>query len=280
MSDVLNDGQDATLIGYRERAAIYHKECSNTEDHSLLACLAGSLALRILEIPAGVGRNLPVWQNARQAEIVVADIEPEMVRRLQDRIAQDPCLSHIRAVQADMTQLTVESLFDLIVVPQEAFQLIARHETAGTILRQLADCLTDGGRLYVDIARLAPTLDGPFPSYYDPSIPDGVSVREWSTDLGDSLLLHRNRVQQHVESYVGFRLEYTIHHRQSVPRRFVSEMTLCNFTRLEISRFAEQAGLEIVSLFSDYKFSQHSDASARCIYIMKKARSTPATLYT
>jgi Methyltransferase domain len=259
-----------TDVGYRRRAEIYHLECDGTDDQEFLGALASADIDTLLEIPAGVGRNLRVWRKYSHVTVTMADIEPRMVARLQAQIARHPDMSHIQAIEADMISLRLPRLFDLIVVPQEAFQLVASHDNAVQVLTQLRHHLSDTGRLMIDLAQLDPGVTGPFPAYYDPRQPDGARIQEWSRPLDDGQWVSRSRVQRHGESSVGFQLYYELRDRGRCTARWFSTMTLENFAVDDFVVSAREAGLDLLSVYSDYELCPYDGRSSRAIFLLTK----------
>ncbi len=265
-------------IGYKQRAAIYHLECDGSDDHQFLSQLIAPHVRSVLEIPAGVGRNLNVWKEHPNIKIVVADIENEMVKRLRIKIIADSALSHVEAVEADMTNLNLGKQFDIIIVPQEAFQIAASLESAPHVLGRLREHLSDSGRLVIDTCRLSPSSKGPFPAYYDPDIPDGIKINEWSKVLDTGQTLTRSRTQHHVSTGVEIYLEYMLDLGVDI-RQWSTRMLLSNFSDAELRRCAYESGLTVVDTFSDYDLESHDGISARAIYCLKRTSFDPATLY-
>lgn len=252
--------------GYRRRAEIYHLECDATEDHAFLAQLTTSHVKTVLEIPAGVGRNLPVWRQFPGCEVTVADVEPEMVARLLRQIVADPQLTHVRAIEADMTTLCLPGTFDRIIVPQESFQIVANTENAIRVLARLERHLSESGLLMIDLARLDAEARGPFPSYFDPQLADGTEVEEWSRPLEGHQTLSRTRTQFRCRDGMRFRFKYTLTGGPS----WHSEMTLHNFQVDDFVQRAQAAGLDVLDIYSNYAMRPYYAHSARSIFLLKK----------
>jgi SAM-dependent methyltransferase len=266
--------------GYECRAALYHLECGGTEDHAFLARLVGPHVRALLEIPAGSGRNLAVWRQYPRIKVIVADLEPAMVQHLRERIALDCDSEHVSAVQVDMTTLALPETFDLIVVPQEGFQVVARPENVVQVLERLRTHLSDTGLLMIDIAMLDPRAGPPFPEYYDPGLPDGVEIMEWSRSLEDGRTLRRSRTQSHEGSQVHFHLHYSLGGAHIPVRAWSSRMTLQNFPVAEFVSAADAAGLRVSNVYSNYECQPYDGRTSRTVFLLTKNHQTslgPAT---
>jgi hypothetical protein len=264
--------------GYCRRAKFYHLECTSTDDHVFLSGLVSKKTRTVLEIPAGSGRNLSVWQQHGNCRVTVADIEPAMVAQLTARIDGSPHLKHIRPIVADITKLEGSLwgttpqpyLFDLIVVPQEAFQLIATQNDAGQILSGLSSLLTDEGRLMVDLALLDKKAAPPFPPYYSPALPDGVEIHESSIPIEPGVTLRRARSQYHLGGRIRFLLKYELVGPDGIRDSWISEMTLNNFLIDEFRMIAASAKLSLLGVYSDYTTRPHDGKASRSVFLLKK----------
>ncbi|MGL4548864.1 class I SAM-dependent methyltransferase, partial [Eubacterium aggregans] len=114
-------------ISYDERSQFYKYELVDTIDIPFIKSLIKDDTTLILEIPCGTGSV--VFEIAcEKYNVTAADIEPGMVKQLENRIAKHPFKNHITPKIADMCSFDFEDTFDLIVVPREAFQLIEGYD--------------------------------------------------------------------------------------------------------------------------------------------------------
>ena len=131
LSDHLSSNafHDARRITYKERAEFYEIEYATDVDQAFLYSLVTADVHSLLEIPAGVGRNLS-WLHATGRLVVVADRERAMVQQLSTHIQNRGAADAILPVVADMCDLSLGRIFDLILVPQGAFQLLLNSQDA------------------------------------------------------------------------------------------------------------------------------------------------------
>jgi cyclopropane fatty-acyl-phospholipid synthase-like methyltransferase len=174
-------------ISYAERAAFYETEYATTADHAFLKALVTPDVHAILEVPAGVGRNLD-WLAATGREVVMADLERAMIVHLRERLAERGAQERVTALVADMRSLNLPRRFDLLIVPQGGLQLLSGPEDALRALQSLRPHLRSRGRLVLDLATFEAGVDGDEdarPSYFDPIVPNGQLVHEWVRPLPD-----------------------------------------------------------------------------------------------
>ena len=86
------------------------------------ACIQGAwtplptICRKVLDLGAGTGLlSLMIAQRAKEAEIVVLEIEADAVAQATENIVASPYASRVRAVHADATQWECSDSFDLII---------------------------------------------------------------------------------------------------------------------------------------------------------------------
>jgi SAM-dependent methyltransferase len=100
---------------------------------------------RVLVLGAGTGRVASVLAEADGTEVTALDLNEARLRRIV-------CGPRLTWLQADMRSPGLAGLFDMIVAPYSAFQLL---ETPTDRRRTLSACgrlLTSGGRLHLDVS--------------------------------------------------------------------------------------------------------------------------------
>lgn len=260
-------------VGYEERARYYEVEYQARNDQGFLRSLVTGDVRAILEIPCGAGRNLG-WLMETGRDVVLADLEPMMVRRVQDRVRRAGATDRVRCVVADLRTLDLDTRFDLILVPQEAFQLLTGTADAVAALTQLGKHLRPAGRLLVDLHSFtADPHDEPDATldYFDPGQPDGVVIPEWTRPVPDGHLT-RQRTQWQEGSTVRIRYSYRLRSRDGTDAgSWQSEVTLRRYPLFEFSRVASRAGLEVVSARRNYAGDPYESGSARAVVLLQRA---------
>ncbi|MBM4792849.1 class I SAM-dependent methyltransferase [Streptomyces sioyaensis] len=269
--------------GYVERARFYEVEYRTTVDQEFLKGLVTDKVQSVLEIPCGAGRNLD-WLLATGRQVLCADLEPAMVQRVGERIAAAGATDRATAAQADLRKLDFGRRFDLILVPQEAFQLVEAPGDAEQALSALARQLAPGGTLLLDLHTFAADKhdrrdkqdrhhqNPALPDYFDPAIEDGTLFHEWRRTLQGPRWLERSR-RQHDEGGARTRIDY--HYRlgedERVLDRWESWIRLRRYTREEIAGLAGQAGLRIAGMARDYSGTPWTPGAARMITLLRSA---------
>ncbi|HEU5217611.1 MAG TPA: class I SAM-dependent methyltransferase [Gemmatimonadales bacterium] len=256
-------------IGYRERAWFYRIEEPNTADRAFLSQLVTRDVRSILEIPCGAGRNFD-WLSRTKRRIVLVDKEPRMVEQVAGRIRALSRPARIRTLVADMRSLVLRERFDLIIVPQEAFQLIPRRDALGA-LRRLRSHLTRRGRLVVDVAVFDPAAirdRSACPGYYDPGIPDERLVPEWTRRLPEGGSLARSRTQRHSRRRLTVEFRYTVKQAHRAEQRLRTVLHLQRYTREELVGLARRAGLGCRAVYGSHSGQPYQEGSGRMILIL------------
>lgn len=263
----------ARAIGYAERAAFYEAEYATTADHAFLKALVTPDVRAILEIPAGVGRNLD-WLAATGRDVVMADLEPAMVVRLRQRIAERRAEERVTALVADMRYLNLPRRFDLVIVPQGGLQLLPGPEDALRALTSLRLHLRPTGRLVLDLATFEAGVDGDEdtrPSYFDPAVPNGQLVQEWTRLLPDGGQLTRWRTQ-HLEPDT---LTTTFFYRIEIPDGSVEESSFVMGSRRyqhdQVMLLVDAAGLCAQAVYRNYRSDSYTCSGHRMIFLLTVA---------
>lgn len=257
-------------ITYRERAEFYEVEYAETNDQPFLNSLVTDGVRSILEVPCGAGRNVG-WLANTGRPVVCADIEPSMVERLKERVRAEGAADRIRPVVADMRTLDLEATFDLILVPQEAFQLLTDRADALRALKALGRHLDRRSTLMIDLFSFAPDDRDDrsvYPGYFDPKMEDGRLVPEWTRSLPSGANLSRSRVQHHEDGTVRVEYFYSVTQAGVTLDRWRSEVRLKKYGPSAFRNLLQEANLEIKRAFRNYSREPYTPGAARMIALV------------
>jgi SAM-dependent methyltransferase len=254
--------------GYARRASSYAAEHAVTVDQPFLASLVDASVTRVLEVPCGAGRNA-AWLAATGREVVLVDREPRMVAETERVLARVGRGAGGRAAVGDMRRLDLDARFDLILVPQEGFQMVTGDADARSALRSLARHLAPGGRLLIDLATFEAAEDDAdarvAPRYFDPRQPDGQRVTEWVRPLPGGGRLRRARTQYRDTEHVRVRFEYD---RAALDGESETWTSTVELRRHDPARFLELlagAGLHPLEVLRDYDRRPFAGTGTRMI---------------
>ncbi|MFH9426357.1 class I SAM-dependent methyltransferase [Streptomyces sp. NPDC017529] len=273
MAGPTTSGLGAPDTGYRRRAHFYDVEYRTTEDHGYLQRLVTDRVRSILEIPSGSGRNAD-WLIAAGRRVVCADLEPGMVDQVRARIEKAAAQDRVTAVQADMRELDLPERFDLILVPQEAFQLLHEPGDAERALPRLASHLRPGGTLLLDLHTF--DSDGsragsrardvsPLPDYFDPRLAEGRVVTEWRRPVPPTGWLERARSQHSEGSRMRIVYDYRFGEGDRELDRWTSSIRMRRYTADGIADLAARSGLRIQRMALDYAGTPWVPGAARMV---------------
>ena len=263
----------ARTISYADRAAFYETEYATSADHAFLRALVTPDVRAILEVPAGIGRNLE-WLADSGREVVMVDLEPAMIARLRERIAERDAVARIAALVADMRYLSLLGRFGLVIVPQGGWQLLPGPGDALRALTSLRRHISDTGRLVLDLATFEASVDGDEdarPAYFDPIVPNGQLVHEWTRPLPDGRSLTRSR-SQHLEPDT---LTTTFFYRIEAPDGSVEESSFIMGSRRyqyeQVVLLADTVGLRVERVCRNYRGAPYLGSGHRMIFVLTVA---------
>jgi SAM-dependent methyltransferase len=255
-------------------ARFYRVEYPESADHGFLLRWASRPGVQsILEIPCGAGRNAEVLTRGG-ARLTAVDSSPAMVTQTAQAIAGLAQSRRAVSVVGDLRRLQLNELFDLIVVPREAFQLLGPDEDVEEALAGLSGHLRPGGVLILDLAnfdRKDCTTPGLLPDYYSPTAPDGVLLFEWTRSVGEGVVLSRRRIQNHISAdffHVSF--YYDIVEDSSLVDTRMLQIRFRRYPVDDIRRRLERRGLTIIGVYGDYDDNSLAADSVRAIVVARK----------
>jgi SAM-dependent methyltransferase len=256
--------------GYAVRARYYDVEYQARSDQPFLRSLVTGAVRSILEIPCGAGRNLP-WLAATGRQVVCADLEPQMVRRVRERARQLGAGARVRGVVADLRTVDLDQCFDLVLVPQEAFQLLTGAGEAVAALGRLRAHLAPGGTLLVDLHSFTADRSGEPDAvldYFDPALPDGVATQEWTRAVTGGQL-SRRRTQWSDGQTVRILYVYALSRPAAATGHWESEVVLRRYRLAEFARLAGRAELRVTSASRNYAGDPYLPGSARAVVLLR-----------
>lgn len=262
-------------IGYRQRACFYDVEYRAENDQPFLGNLVTEQVETILEIPCGAGRNVR-WLADTGRRVVCADLEPSMVERVRWNVAELGAEDRITPIVADIRNLRLGECFDLILVPQEAFQLLTDSTEASRALSFLRDHLSSPGTLLIDVHSFTADLYGEresWPDYFDPTAPDGVMIREWSRQVDDTRILSRSRTQHGENEIFRVVYYYTLNDGKETINRWHCEVRLLRHDPWTVAKLAEEVGLRVARSFRNYAGDAYMPGAARAVMLLESVEN-------
>ena len=252
-------------IGYRERAAFYAVEHSDTIDQPFLAELAGRAGGPVVEVPCGWGRNLRVL-GAVGGPVIGIDREPEMVRAARAATAGAP---GIEVRLGDMRSFELDEPAALVLVPREAFQLLPTYDDAAAALQHFRRQLRPSATVMLDLATFAagaPDEQHLHPSYFAPGLPDGRMTDDWVRHTPEGALSRRHWQRQGPGAVtIGYR--YELRRKDAAPRTSEATVELLRYSRERITGLLAGAGLRARALLGDYEGRPYRPGSPRLVVL-------------
>jgi len=261
-------------IGYKDRANFYEVEYAETADQYFLRSLITPKVKSVLEIPCGVGRNaLQLAESG--AKVVAVDREPAMIRKLKKRIGMLHNCKNLEPLEGDMVSLNLQREFDLIIVPREAFQMIIEDHHALQVLKRLKFHLSRNGSMVIDLATFKKSKlneQSIQPDYYDPNLPDGDKIFDWTKKISSGDIITRHRIQQHYNKFVEIEYHYDIRRLSGKTEKWVSKVTLRVYTKEDFTALAKCAGLIPDKIIRNYLYEPFESGAVRMIFFLNLGR--------
>lgn len=255
-------------ITYRQKAGFYEYDYPTNVDHEFVCGLIGPDTNNVLEIPCGIGR-LTIPLSDHEVRICAVDKEVAMIERLNRKLLHAH-ISNVETQVGDIRTLKLNRLFDLILVPQEAIQLIARNELVPA-LRCLRAHMDKTSVLMIDTFEFAHANElfagSICPDYYTAGLKDGEEVFDWVRRTSQTTELERYHRQFHNRDGVRIQFRY-IEKKPSGVQEFEMEVRFCTYAPFEFRDALSQADLRITSVLHYYHQLERSDKSNRNIYLL------------
>ena len=263
---------DYANVSYKERASLYAAEYSDTVDFEFLRSFVTPSVKTILEIPSGVGRNV-LNMATTGCSIVAVDREPEMVRFLTERLSREQPRSNVQPVIGDLTILDLGQLFDLVLVPREAFQLLTAEDAPKKALLSLKRHLRQYGALIIDLSPFSHSPAAPEdlrPDYYDPKLPDDVWQFDWERRTEHNIRFSREHLQRHKDpETLEILFRYDVNEDGGRSYRTKTSTTFNVYTHRAFTELVNSTGLQIHACYGDYNFKPFEDGDPRMIFCLK-----------
>lgn len=223
-----------SAAGYAGRARYYAAETGAVPEPSLLRELL-TAGLAVAEMPSGTGHFLPAYAAAG-AEVTLADACPEMLEAAQERAARRG--TGITAVCAMIEDLPRETgPFDLIVIPNGAFNQLASVTSPGTVLYLVTQLLRPGGLVLAQVLTPGATC-----GFYDPALAEDRWIQDRHFPADGRRTVTRRRRQHHHAS--GVTIDFEIRRDGQVVHE--QQITLRLPAGRDMHEAVAQAGLRTV----------------------------------
>lgn len=219
---------------------------------------------KVLELTAGTGRiSVPLAKAS--IDLTCVDYSEKMLKILREKMAIHGL--SVRVVRMDMTQLSLDDLYRLIIIPFNSFSEVVDHGLHGEVLRRIHGHLTEDGwficTMHNPLIRTK-TIDGSEHTLGEYPIEGGGSVR--------------------VRTVLEYDATTHIAHGKQMYDVFDEEKHLLGERKLDISFYLfskheaeglfRQSGFEVASLYGNYDRSPfHEATSPFMIWRLKRAKN-------
>jgi len=255
---------DETTDHYEQFAKYYDIWYEDfTDDIEFYRQMASSTGGPVLECMCGTGRLLvPLAKDG--LEIAGFDLSYAMLDKLTAKLESlpDDVQENVRIGHADIRDFECDRRFNLIIVPFSSFLHLLETEEQEVALRNIAEHLTDEGRVVMSIFN--PKLDRP----------EGL-VRHRGTRVlkhGDIISWFEAQTFDHVRQTTTATYFFDISKQDKELRRVTTTTTLRYMFHREAVELMSRCGLDVVDTFGDYKQGPFSNESDIMVLVARKSQ--------
>lgn len=255
-------------ITYKERAQFYDVEYIDKRDWNMLKAYIIN-SNNILEIPSGSGRNVGLYEDLKsEQKVTLIDKETQMVNIVKEKIVNN---KNMLCLEGDMLDFSLSNQFDLILVPQEAFQLLIEKDEAQKVLLNFKRHLAVNGVIIIDIYRFGvlEKNNKNKPNYYDYNF-SGKLKKDWSRKYNGQVLTRWSK--QCFDNDKGIlSIEFIYKHvinNQEI-KRYSSCLNIKNYDMESFVSICGSCGLKIYEVYGDYQFKKYVSEDNRMIFILR-----------
>ena len=215
----------------------------------------------ILELTAGTGRvSVPLAQAGHR--IVGLDSSRGMLEKFREKQGtlhpiqqRNVCL-----VQGDMRNFSFKKRFDLILIPYNAFIHLLTREDQLSVLRNLRNHLSSGGKGIIDLFSFDPakaTIHYAYDHSTENPVAEETLHRYSMVDLDMS---HQQAQVTHFYDIIGS--------NGKISRRTIHQ-TIRYVFRFEMELLPEKAGLRLKMIYGDYEAGPYEKDSPQMIFLVE-----------
>ena len=218
----------------------------------------------VLELGCGTGRvSIPIAKAG--IDIVGLDSSSAMLdvaRRKMRGMAQGS--GHLRLVNADMADFSIDSRFNLVICPFRGFLSLLTVDDQSRALESVRRHLRAGGELIFNI--FVPDLDmltqeGDVP-YHFRDVTD--------PETGQRLVLwHQSKYDNHNQIIDVRLIAEALDGEGTVTRRFYRDFQLRYVHRWEMHHLLELCDFEVLALYGDFDKSPFDESSTEMVWVAK-----------
>ena len=219
----------------------------------------------VLELGCGTGRvSIPIAEAG--IDIVGLDSSSAMLdvaRRKMRGMVQGN--GHLRLVNADMADFSIDSRFNLVICPFRGFLSLLTVDDQSRALESVRRHLRAGGEFIFNI--FVPDLDmltqeGDVP-YHFRDVTD--------PETGQRLVLwHQSKYDNHNQIIDARLIAEALDDEGTVARRFYRDFQLRYVHRWEMHHLLELCGFEVLALYGDFDKSPFDESSTEMVWVAKE----------
>jgi SAM-dependent methyltransferase len=259
-------------LSYKKRAQYYDIEYVPLNDTSFLGQFINNKMNSLLEVPCGTGFHFD-WLMSTQKKIYLIDGEIEMINIVKDKIEKTKKRQEITAFDALMESFTLPDKVDLIIFPQESFQLLLSDEQAIKTLHNAYRNLNYQGVVVIDIAdfdkRITINAENT-PRYWHPEREENVVYQDWQRAINHELSLLRNSSYMDVSGVINYSFYYQIYKGLTCIEEYISSTQLRRYNYTSLSKLIAQTNFTVDNIFGNYSNKPYQVGDPRIIITLKK----------
>lgn len=259
---------------YKKRAINYKKEFNTKEDFKVIKFLLNKTKGRVLDIPCGAGRLLPLYKNFPK-DVILVDKESKMINKCRTEIQKEGLSKKIKAYQGNIKSWTCNKKFNLILVPRGGLQLLPNKNQIKQALKNLKTQLNPNGEIYIDLHLPwgSNKKEASLPSFMQfnkDSFCKGVEKYQ----LPNKRTLVRKYKSFKKDKFIKAKFEYVEkNNKGEVVRQYEAKNSWTKITINDIFQMSDELGLTFLHLWGDYSRGTFQSDSPRVVAVLQGGKN-------
>ncbi len=257
---------------YKRRAEFYDVEYIPLDDTNFLSSFIGDQVKSILEVPSGSGFHLEFLIGTGK-NIYMIDKEPEMIEAIKRKIEIHGQGKKVQAICGLMESYDIPQKVDLIIFPQESFQLLNCDKLVIETLCNAYQNLNINGITLVDIAvfdrNIKPNTKNT-PKYWHPSREEKLICLDWQRDINNERKLLRKSSYVETSENITFTFYYEVFCHDNCIDEYSASISLKKYRSEFLINLINETGFTIENIFGDYSHKKYELGDPRLIFILRK----------
>lgn len=254
------------VVNYQDYQLLYDTEYNTNIDQAFLSSFVDEHVQNILEFPCRGGRNFS-WLSATKRTIFLVDEDASMAYKVSRKIHASRN-KQLHILNGNVTDIFLPEKMDLILMPQGGIQSLPSCEAIEQSLYVCAQHLQTGGKIIVDIGTFSMIRDAVSPSYFNPTLPNGVEVFDWDIQCANGHTLQRKHTQyaeatRHITNFT-----YSVLKNGTLIDVYTITMQSLRISFHQFEEMCKHIKLKPLAVYRNYDKEPYNSEGSRMIFVL------------